>query len=386
MLRKLLRVDDLTVTKVVDRVAVGNPQASGEIVDVAGEDSRGFTWEISVCRTDKVEPLHSRYEFARIVKRLTDNGEGYSETREMAVVYIGAVDHYGKGENIYTVRSYIKEMDKPVDDGTRIIFANAEANDGSEVVAMMQYFKTADPEDMSHGALSTRVHQLKRGVGKKKDSIIEKFFNRPEIVADVLNTLVYKENKVIADKLKPVELTPVFRLLADLSGEQTVEDYQNAYRRTVVMTSDELCCVIMGETEVDYGLPIKARLLEGGLYAEQESHQDTSVEAPKLIPVITLVFYLSPKDWEGHYKLSDMYPEMDEKMRAYAPEYRLNMVEPAKLSKEELAAFSTELGSVLCAIKNSGDEEYAEKSAKEYITELSGTAKELICCVLQGNA
>ncbi|MCD7811228.1 MAG: hypothetical protein LUG91_05175 [Ruminococcus sp.] len=161
VLRKLLSVDDLTVTKVVDRIAAGNPQAPGEIVDVTGEDSRGFAWEIAVCRTDKVEPLHSRYEFARIVKRLTDNGEGYSETREMAVVYIGAVDHYGKGENIYTVRSHIKEMDKPVDDGTRIIFANAEANDGSEVAAMMQYFNTADPEDNSHGALSDRVHQLK---------------------------------------------------------------------------------------------------------------------------------------------------------------------------------------------------------------------------------
>lgn len=161
VLRKLLSVDDLTVTKVVDRVAEKNPQAEGEIVDVSGVDGRGYTWEVAVCRTDKVEPLHSRYEFARIIKRLTDSGEGYSDTREMAVVYIGAVDHYGKGENIYTVRSYIKEMDKPVDDGTRIIFANAEADDGSETAAMLQYFRTADPEDESHGELSRGVRQLK---------------------------------------------------------------------------------------------------------------------------------------------------------------------------------------------------------------------------------
>ncbi|MCD7752103.1 MAG: hypothetical protein LUI10_10265 [Lachnospiraceae bacterium] len=161
VLRKLLSVDDLTAKKVVDRVAVKNPQVSGEIVDVSAVDGRGFTWEIAVCRTDQVEPLHSRYEFARIVKRLEDDGEGYSDTREMAVVYIGAVDHYGKGENIYTVRSYIKEMDKPLDDGTRIIFANAEADDGSEAAAMLQYFKTADPENMSQSALSERVRQLK---------------------------------------------------------------------------------------------------------------------------------------------------------------------------------------------------------------------------------
>lgn len=216
---------------------------------------------------------------------------------------------------------------------------------------------------------------------EKIDAAIQRFFDRPEIVADALDSVVYKENIVSADETKSVDLAPVFHFLADLSGEQTEEDYQNSYRRTAVMTSDELCCVIMAETEVDYGLPIKARLLEGGLYAVQESNQDTSVKAPSLTPVITLVFYLSSKGWEGHYKLSDMYPEMDERMRAFAPEYRLNMVEPAKLSEEELSAFSTELGSVLRKIKNSGDEECAEKSMPDGSTELSGAATELIRCI-----
>ena len=34
---------------------------------------------------------------------------------------------------------------------------NAQVDDGSEVAALMRYFKTADPEDDSQGALSRRI-------------------------------------------------------------------------------------------------------------------------------------------------------------------------------------------------------------------------------------
>ena len=48
----------------------------------------------------------------------------------------------------------------PYDDGQHILYVNA-INDGSETAKLMQYFKTADPEDMSQGDLSKRIHFLK---------------------------------------------------------------------------------------------------------------------------------------------------------------------------------------------------------------------------------
>ena len=42
---------------------------------------------------------------------------------------------------------------------------NAQVDDGSEVAALMRYFKTADPEDDSQGALSRRVKFLKSEEG-----------------------------------------------------------------------------------------------------------------------------------------------------------------------------------------------------------------------------
>ena len=40
-------------------------------------------------------------------------------------------------------------------------YVNAEIDDGSEIAELMRYFKTADPDDTSHGVLSERVHFLK---------------------------------------------------------------------------------------------------------------------------------------------------------------------------------------------------------------------------------
>ena len=42
-----------------------------------------------------------------------------------------------------------------------ILYINAAADDGSETAKLMRYFKTADPNDMSQGDLSKRVHFLK---------------------------------------------------------------------------------------------------------------------------------------------------------------------------------------------------------------------------------
>lgn len=47
------------------------------------------------------------------------------------------------------------------EDEIHIRYVNAEIDDGSEIAELMKYFKTADPDDTSHGALAERVHFLK---------------------------------------------------------------------------------------------------------------------------------------------------------------------------------------------------------------------------------
>ena len=56
---------------------------------------------------------------------------------------------------------------------------NAEINDGSDTARLMDYFRTADPQDMRYGALSKRVHLLKceEGGYGLMDEISEEIYN-----------------------------------------------------------------------------------------------------------------------------------------------------------------------------------------------------------------
>ena len=51
------------------------------------------------------------------------------------------------------------------DDGEYIFFVNAAVDDGSRIAKLMNYFKTADPDDDSEGELSKRVRYLKKEEG-----------------------------------------------------------------------------------------------------------------------------------------------------------------------------------------------------------------------------
>ena len=52
-------------------------------------------------------------------------------------------------------------LDVLAEDGIHVTYVNAEIEDGTEVSQLMKYFKTTDPEDMSQGELSKRIHFLK---------------------------------------------------------------------------------------------------------------------------------------------------------------------------------------------------------------------------------
>ncbi len=85
----------------------------------------------------------------------------------------------------------------------------------------------------------------------------------------------------------------------------------------------------------------------------------------KLIPVITVVIYFGPEAWDGPLSLHEMMDVKDRKLLEFIQDYKIHLIEPAKLSKADLAKFSTSLGDVLGYIKYSKDEE----KLSEFITE-----------------
>ena len=75
----------------------------------------------------------------------------------------------------------------------------------------------------------------------------------------------------------------------------------------------------------------------------------------RLIPVITLVLYFAPGEWDGTRSLHEILTVQDPKILSFVSEYRLNLLTPGSMSDEEIDQFSTSLREVMLFIKYSKD-------------------------------
>lgn len=80
---------------------------------------------------------------------------------EVQIIYISERDIWKTGRAVYKVKKSFEDSNVAYDDGMHVTYVNAAVDDGSEIAKLMNYFKTADPNDMSQGELSKRVHFLK---------------------------------------------------------------------------------------------------------------------------------------------------------------------------------------------------------------------------------
>ncbi len=75
----------------------------------------------------------------------------------------------------------------------------------------------------------------------------------------------------------------------------------------------------------------------------------------KLIPVITITVYLGTKEWDGPRKLSDMFGDVDEELRPFIPDYRINLLAPREIT--DFTGFRTSIRQLFEVLKNANDKE-----------------------------
>ena len=95
----------------------------------------------------------------------------------------------------------------------------------------------------------------------------------------------------------------------------------------------------------------KASKLNSGEFLTGFSKND------ELIPVITLVLYLGTDPWDGPRSLYEMFGDENEKILPFVPNYKINLIEPQRMSDEEINRFHTDLREVLLYIKYSREKE-----------------------------
>ena len=75
----------------------------------------------------------------------------------------------------------------------------------------------------------------------------------------------------------------------------------------------------------------------------------------RITPVITVVVYFGADAWDGPKSLHEMLSVDKKEYLSMIPDYKLNLIAPANMTKDEINKLSTELREVLLYVKYSKD-------------------------------
>ena len=162
VLRILTGIKDLKVREVRPQYRVSKIESHDAVLDVLAEDETGRLFDLEIQRADTLDHARrTRFYSSMIDSNYLEKGKTYSDLPEVYVIYVSETDLWKAGYTTYELEKKFKKSNVLYDDGQHVLYINAAVNDGSETAKLMEYFKTADPNDMGHGELSKRVHFLK---------------------------------------------------------------------------------------------------------------------------------------------------------------------------------------------------------------------------------
>ena len=160
VIRIITGLSDLVVKEVRSQHRISKITAHDAILDILAEDSHRRLVNLEIQRKDTIEHARrTRFYAAMIDSECLQKGKEYDQMPD--IIYISETDLWAAGRALYKVEKKFKGTEITYDDGIYVTYVNAEINDGSDIAKLMDYFKKADPEDMSQGDLSARVHFLK---------------------------------------------------------------------------------------------------------------------------------------------------------------------------------------------------------------------------------
>lgn len=166
VLRIILDIDDLIVTKVQTQDELKNLQGRSVKLDVHAVDSKGKHYNIEVQRSDKgAVAKRARYNSSLLDANITEPGEEYELLPESYVIFITENDVLKEGLPIYHIDRIVRETGKPFDDKSNIVYVNSQIKDDSSLGKLMQDFYCRSAGEMHYPTLAERVHYFKEEEG-----------------------------------------------------------------------------------------------------------------------------------------------------------------------------------------------------------------------------
>lgn len=217
-----------------------------------------------------------------------------------------------------------------------------------------------------------------------KDSVTKDYIRDNAVFADAFNYFLYGGEAVIDPKslveMDSTELAVPYYIDENKGMQaESAQKYRDALKSTTVMYNDKATYMILGvenQTDINYAMPVKNIVYDVLQYGRQvtdlarrhrkehpgkkpttEEFLSGIYKEDRLTPVITLVVHFGDSEWDGPMSLREMMATADEKILSYVPDYKINLLEPARMTPEEMGKFQSTLREVFRFIKFSKDGE-----------------------------
>ena len=196
------------------------------------------------------------------------------------------------------------------------------------------------------------------GIIGAADTVTKAYIRKNEVFADAFNYFMYDgRQKIQPEQLRELDSTEIAILLnekdtkdktnkeKEASEQKMVQKYRDLLKTATIMEDGEATYVLLGienQTEVHYAMPVRNMLYDAMQYN-------------KLIPVITLVLFFNPGEWDGPRSLFDMLDISNPIFKKYAQDYKIHIISPKEILESDLKKFSSSLREVIGCIKYSND-------------------------------
>ena len=159
-----------------------------------------------------------------------------------------------------------------------------------------------------------------------------------------------------------------------------MQKYRDILKSAVIKQDEKMSYVLLGienQTDVHYAMPVRNAIYDALQYGRQVA--DIAAEHRRnkkdftgksngeylsgflkedcIKPVITLVIHFGAEEWDGPLSLHEMMSVSDIEILSFVENYRIHLIDPAKLTEEQLDHFSTSLKEVVGYIKYSKNKE-----------------------------
>lgn len=208
------------------------------------------------------------------------------------------------------------------------------------------------------------------------DTVTKAYMRENAIFADAFNYLIYDGRQVIKpENLKELDTTEIALPFTD-SHEEAVQKYRDILKSAVVKQDDKVAYILLGvenQTDIHYAMPVRNMIYDALQYGKQVSeiaakHRKDTADNPtkgeylsgfykedRITPVITLVIHFGADAWDGPLSIHAMTGLDDYDILRFVPDYKINLIDPARMSSEDLAKLETSLREVMGYIKYSKD-------------------------------